>query len=289
MATKYLDYAGFEHFVSKLKTTGVGGKVMSDNNLTDELMGYITEMHALLAADSDGVINKFNEIVAFLEGIGNADGDKDLEALLAEIASNIGKAQAAADKAQSELDAHKTAYNTYTTANDKAVQKAQTTADKANTDLSAYKTEQATAKASDDAALATYKEQTATSIADAKKAGTDASAALSAYKAEHDEEYAQFKSDNTAAIADAKKAGTDAAAALSAYKTANDKKVSDYITSNDAALAADKKDLSDYKTSNNKALSDHIAEFNQYKTDNDAALANIQTISEEEIDALLTA
>lgn len=74
------------------------------------------------------------------------------------------------------------------------------------------------------------------SIADAKKAGTDANAALEAYKTTND-----------AAVIEAKKAGTDAQAyaegvntAFGEYKTANDKALADEIARAKAAEEANK-------------------------------------------------
>lgn len=74
------------------------------------------------------------------------------------------------------------------------------------------------------------------SIADAKKAGTDANAALEAYKTTND-----------AAVIDAKKAGTDAQAyaegvntAFGEYKTANDKALADEIARAKAAEEVNK-------------------------------------------------
>ena len=188
---KFINQAGFTHFVEQLYANGIKDKALVAKTLIakleamksaaeneEELAGMkqnIQALQDLIQADSDGAINKFNEIVTFLDGIKNGEGSKDLEALLADIA---------------------------------------------------------------------------TQIADAKKAGTDADAALKAYKTTND-----------AAVADAKKAGTDATAALNAYKTSNDaalaedkQALADYKTANDAALAADQKALADYKSSNDAAV-----------------------------------
>lgn len=151
---KFLNYAGLEHVVELLVSHGFkGGMGLSQENFTTELkakydalvaassvedltalFNRVTALEALIEADSDQAINKFNEIVEFLAGI--QPGSDTLAAKLADIA---------------------------------------------------------------------------TQIADAKKAGTDATSALNTYKTSND-----------AAVAAAKKAGTDAASSLETYKTSND-------------------------------------------------------------------
>lgn len=74
--------------------------------------------------------------------------------------------------------------------------------------------------------LDAYKTSNDAAVAEAKKAGTDASDALNAYKTTND-----------AAVAAAKKAGDDAAAALETYKTSNDAAVKAAQDASDAAQA----------------------------------------------------
>lgn len=141
-------------------------------------------------------------------------------------------------------------------------------------------------------------------VKDAKKAGTDAQAQLSAYETSNDN-----------AVADAKKAGTDAQAALDSYKTtasqtyvekatyskdvsgirsdvsAHYQALTDYKTSNDKAVADAKSagitaqsQLSDYKTSNDSAVAaakkagtDAQANLDSYESSNDQAIKSIKT------------
>ena len=115
--------------------------------------------------------------------------------------ADAATAQAAAEAAQTAADAavKTTDFETFKTTNTAAIAAAKKAGDDAQTALDEY-------KVSNDAALAGVK--------------TTADAALP--KATYDE---FIETVNAAAIADAKKAGTDASAALEAYKNINDPKV----------------------------------------------------------------
>lgn len=138
----------------------------------------------------------------------------------------------------------------------------------------------------------------------ARKAGTDASAALDSYKTSNDQ-----------AVADAKAAGTGAASALDAYKatvkqtyaertelteavnqlsstmTSNYSAFTDYRQSNDSALSKAQSDatnaqstIDSYKASNDKAVADAKAagttaqnQLSAYKGTNDQAVADAKS------------
>lgn len=84
---KFLDYAGLEHLIEKLYARGFNGMGLSKNDFTDALLAKLNStatsagmseinsrlvaLEALIEADTDGAINKFNEIIAFLNGIGD--------------------------------------------------------------------------------------------------------------------------------------------------------------------------------------------------------------------------
>jgi len=101
---KYLDQAGLTYFIEKLVNGEVKGKGLSTNDFTDELLTKlnstattaglesltkdVNDLKALIEADSDGAINKFNEIVAFLAGITDTD---TLDGLLAGISTQLSK------------------------------------------------------------------------------------------------------------------------------------------------------------------------------------------------------
>jgi hypothetical protein len=141
-------------------------------------------------------------------------------------------------------------------------------------------------------------------VKDARKAGTDASAALDAYKTTNDQ-----------AVKDAKAAGTGAASALDSYKgvveqtyaektelteavnqlsstmTSNYSSFVDYRQYNDAALSKAQSDavnaqstIDSYKQSNDQAVADAKAagttaqnQLNSYKSSNDAAVADAKS------------
>lgn len=99
-ATKFLDYAGLEYILGKLKERKVFGNMgLSAENFTaelktkydalvaassvedlTELFTRVTALEALVETDSDGVINKLNEIITFLAGI---EDTKTLEGIMA--------------------------------------------------------------------------------------------------------------------------------------------------------------------------------------------------------------
>jgi len=97
--TKYLTLEGLQHFVEKLYARGFNGLGLSQENFTTallnklnstattegmaELTARVAAVEALIESDADGAINKFNEIVKFLEGIANAEGDDNLKKILA--------------------------------------------------------------------------------------------------------------------------------------------------------------------------------------------------------------
>jgi len=92
---KYLDQAGLSYFIEKLVSGQVKGKGLSTNDLTDELVSKFNaaasstdDLKKYIEADADGTINKFNEIVAFLDGIADT---KTLQGLFGDIASQIDK------------------------------------------------------------------------------------------------------------------------------------------------------------------------------------------------------
>ncbi len=112
--TKYLDLQGLQYLIEKLVAGQVQGKGLVDPSVITEiqeklksvattaglteLTNKVNELNALVAADSDGVINKFNEIVAFLDGIADS---KTLEGLLGDIATQIGAVKTTAEGKQS--------------------------------------------------------------------------------------------------------------------------------------------------------------------------------------------
>lgn len=89
MATKYLDYAGLQSLLDKLFERKFKGLGLSKNDFTDALKAKldaiarpedltamqtrVAALEKLVESDSDGVINKFNEIVAFLAGVGDTE------------------------------------------------------------------------------------------------------------------------------------------------------------------------------------------------------------------------
>ena len=100
MATaKYLDYAGLEHLIQKLYARGFKGMGLSQENFTSELkakydalvaassvedltalFNRVDAIESIIEKDTDGAINKFNEIVDFLADIAD---DTTLKGILA--------------------------------------------------------------------------------------------------------------------------------------------------------------------------------------------------------------
>lgn len=225
---KFLDYEGLQYLLGKMLSGDINGKGLSTNDFTDEMLTKLngtattegladltTRLQTLeghFGTDSDKVINKFQEIVAFLAGI---ESTETLDGLLSGVATQIADAK------------------------------------KAGTDAAA--------------ALNTYKGTNDTAVAAAKKAGTDAATALNTYKAAND-----------AAVADAKKAGTDAATALNTYKTANDAAVAEKVDK------VDGKGLStnDYTTAEKSLVATISNKLNA---------SDITSITTAEINALISA
>ena len=101
--TKFLTLAGLQHLITKLYARGFNGMGLSQENFTSamlaklnstattegmsEINGRLAAVEALIAADKDGAINKFNEIVAFLNGI---EDTATLAPVLADVAANKG-------------------------------------------------------------------------------------------------------------------------------------------------------------------------------------------------------
>lgn len=128
--TKFLNYAGLEHFIELLVNHGFADKMgLSQENFTsalkakydalaaassvEDLTALFTRVEALeklIDADSDQTINKFNEIVEFLAGI-DPSGD-GLASTLADIATQIADAKKAGTDAQTALNSYKTANDT---------------------------------------------------------------------------------------------------------------------------------------------------------------------------------
>ncbi|MCM1450684.1 MAG: hypothetical protein NC102_00275 [Clostridium sp.] len=118
--TKYLDMAGLQALLDKLFAREFRGMGLSKNDFSDALKqklesiaapedlktlaSKVASLETLVAKDSDGVINKFNEIVAFLTGIGD---DKTLDGLMSDIATKVAEAKKAGADAASALDAFK--------------------------------------------------------------------------------------------------------------------------------------------------------------------------------------
>lgn len=74
--------------------------VQATTNAVNGIDGRVTSLENVIEEDHDGVINKFNEIVNFLNQIPNSDGDPNLKQLLADIASTIPDVSNKADKSE---------------------------------------------------------------------------------------------------------------------------------------------------------------------------------------------
>ena len=91
MATKYLDYAGLEHIIGKLKNREFNGQGLSVEDFTSELKSQLTALHNKLKDfDPSGVAsdtnlanlqNKVDGLVAIVNAEGTADGDKIINKL----------------------------------------------------------------------------------------------------------------------------------------------------------------------------------------------------------------
>lgn len=104
MATKFLDYAGLEHIIGKLKNRQFNGQGLSKEDFTTELKGQLTALQEKLGSfDPSGVATdtnlaalqtKVDGIVAIINSEGTADGDKiinklnEVFAFLAEVSSD---------------------------------------------------------------------------------------------------------------------------------------------------------------------------------------------------------
>ena len=106
--------------------------------------------------------------------------------------------------------------------------------------------------------FAAYQTSNDEAVAEAKKAGTDAAAALEDYETSNDarvkaveDDLAGYKTTNNAAVAEAKQAGVDAAAALEAYKTEHDTEYATFKESNTEAIANAKKHADELNTAMN--------------------------------------
>lgn len=74
--------------------------VQATTNTVNGIDGRVTSLENIIEEDHDGVINKFNEIVNFLNQIPNSNGDPNLKQLLADIASTIPNVSNKADKSE---------------------------------------------------------------------------------------------------------------------------------------------------------------------------------------------
>lgn len=117
MATKYLDYAGLQSLLGKLFERKFKGLGLSKNDFTDTLKSKleaitspedltalqtrVAAIEKLVESDTDGAINKFNEIVAFLEGV------KDTETLDGLVSGKVDKEAGKGLSANDYTDADK--------------------------------------------------------------------------------------------------------------------------------------------------------------------------------------
>lgn len=184
---------------------------------------------------------------------------------------------------QADIEAYKQSatatYATHTEVDEKtgAITKTLTADYTKTADLAATEAVKAAKKAGTTAQsqLADYMESNDAAVADAKAAGTGASAALDGYKATVSETYAE------------KTELTEAVNQLSSTMSSNYSAFTDYRQSNDAALSRAQTDatnaqstIDSYKTSNDKAVADAKAagttaqsQLNSYKSSNDQAVA----------------
>ena len=124
---KYLDLTGLQTIIAKLEAreffTNMG---LSEENFTaalktkyDNLVAggasqadltalttRVASLESLIEADSNAAIDKFNEIVTFLEGINNTD---TLQGLMGDISAQVTTAKETADAAKAKAEANETA------------------------------------------------------------------------------------------------------------------------------------------------------------------------------------
>lgn len=134
MATKYLDYAGLEHIIGKLKNRKFNGQGLSTEDFTPELKTNVIALHDKLkdfdpsgvasdtnladlkakvdglvaiinaegAADGDKLINKLNEVFAFLSDLSS---DDKLKAILeGKVSAEPGKGLSTNDYTNTEKE-----------------------------------------------------------------------------------------------------------------------------------------------------------------------------------------
>ena len=220
---------------------GIQEWMEADGKDASEILGAITQEVADRKAADEGLSAR---IAAFEEGANSVESQ--IESAITELTGangQVGKNTAAIGTLSNDLSELSEDFSEYQATNNAAVAEAKKAGTDAADALEAYETandarvkavedDLAGYKTSNDARvkaveddLAGYKTTNNAAVAEAKKAGTDAAAALETYKTAHDTEYAAFKQSNSQAIATAKQAGDDAAAALGTYKTANDARV----------------------------------------------------------------
>lgn len=182
--------------ISKLASSSASGDVAHDvETLQTQVANIISGTQVVGKATADAAGNVITETYATKTALATTEANAQKGI------TDAAAAKEAADAAQATADAavKTTDFDTFKTENTAAIAAAKKAGDDAQDAIDDY-------KETNDAALAGIK--------------TTADAALP--KATYDE---FIKTVNATAIADAKKAGTDAAAALETYKTVNDSKV----------------------------------------------------------------
>ncbi len=126
MQKKYLDYAGLQAIFDKLFAREFKGMGLSHEDFTAELKAKydalaagsataadlqaltsrVADLEILIDSNSDGAINKFNEIVAFLDGI---EDTKTLDGIVSGISTQVSAAKSTADAAKAKAEANETA------------------------------------------------------------------------------------------------------------------------------------------------------------------------------------
>ncbi len=82
----------------KVQTLETALTSLTDNEIS-QLQTAVDSLQGLIGADVDGVVNKFNEFVAFLAGIGD---DKTLNGIIADFTSQLAGKQPVGDYATNE-------------------------------------------------------------------------------------------------------------------------------------------------------------------------------------------